>query len=350
MLGTMSTATRIVFLALLTTALTSLGTGRAAAQETEYDPQGHRLAPTAIPDGYAVPDAGAPAAAAPPTGGAPATQGTPAIDATGAVAAVPPPPAPDAPPPGPYRLADDATPHYPQAAATDPEGDSTDAGVRIPARIAARLRVLDRDYTALSVGGSSGVVDGILSIVTGALSIVLGAVLPDTANSFATYFYVFGVGNIAHGIVNLFITPDPSDPALIFAHMPMGDVDEVKARLRFGEDALETLADRSRLSRILEGSLDIATGVAFIPFYLGPRDYAFSGDYLDIVVMTAALIRVISGVATLVVRSDAERRWDAYGALREELRLQRQRQRRVHASVGAAPLPGGGAVTFSGTF
>ena len=344
MLLPMLTATRIVLLALLATALTPLVVSQVAAQETEYDPQGRRLAPAPVPDGYAPPDAAVPANPAPPSVVPPAV-------APSDEAAIPPPPdgTPQVPP-GPYATPTDDTPHYPGATRAGRDDETTDEGVRIPSRVSARLRALDRDYTALSMRGSNGVVDGILSIVTGGLSIVLGAVLPDSANGFATYFYVFGAGNIAHGLVNLLVTPDPVDAALIYTHMPMRNVDEVKARLRFGESSLESLADRSRIGRILEGSIDIATGVAFIPFYLGPRDYAFTGDVLDIVVMSAALIRVISGVATLITSSDAERRWNAYDGLRQELRLQRQQQRGLRANVGAAPLPGGGAVTVGGSF
>lgn len=349
MLGPMYTARQFALLALLTAALTSFAATRAAAQETEYDPEGRQLAPSAVPDGYV--DAGvSPPADAPPTSAPPAD-----TSPSGAPppSAIPAPPSDElAAPPGAYRLQGDPTPHYPRAAPADVDGAdaTTDQGVRIPPRVLARLRALDRDYTALSVRGSSGIVDGILSIVTGGLSIAIGAVLPDAANGYATYLYVFGAGNVAHGIVNLFISPDPVDPALIFAHMPMGSVSEVKARLRFGEQSLEGLADSARLGRILEGSLDIATGVAFVPFYLAPRDYKLDGGILDIVVLTAALIRVISGVATLVVRSEIERRWSAYEALRAELRLQRESRRAVHAELGASPLPGGGAVTLSGSF
>jgi|GEM_PF-4208152 len=356
MLVDMFTPMRIVLLALLMAAPTLTVAARAAAQETEYDPQGRRIPPAAVPDGYVGAD-DAPPAATPPAATAPAAIPPAATPPSGiappgappADAIPPPPPAPDTPP-SPYRVEADDTPRYPRAAPSEQLDDTTDAGVRLPSRISARLRALDRDYTALSMRGSNGLVDGILSIVTGGLSIALGAVLPDSANGFATYFYVFGAGNIAHGLVDLFITPDPVEPALIFAHMPMGTVDEVKARLRFGEQSLETLADRSRLGRILEGSLDIATGVAFIPFYLGPRDYAFTGDILDIVVMTAALIRVISGVATLIMRTDAERRWSAYATLRDDLRERHRQRSRVRADIGAAPLPGGGAVTLVGTF
>ena len=351
MLVGMFTPTRIVLLALLMMAPTLTVAAHAAAQETEYDPLGRRIAPAAVPDGYVAADDAPPTAsppvATPPAATAPsgeAPQGAPPADAI-----PPPPPAPDAPP-SPYRIDADDTPRYPRAAPSEQLDDTTDVGVRLPSRISARLRALGRDYAALSMRGSGGLVDGILSIVTGGLSIALGAVLPDTANDFATYLYVFGAGNIAHGLVDLFITPDPVEPALIFAHMPMGTVDEVKARLRFGEQSLEALADRSRLGRILEGSLDIATGVAFIPFYLGPRDYALTGEFLEIALMTMGLIRIISGVATLIIRTEAERRWSWYETLRDELRDRRRQRSPVRADIGAAPLPGGGAVTLVGTF
>jgi len=329
-------------------AVALLASAHAAAQETEYDPEGRPLPRRAPSEATAVPDEDD--VAAPPAPPTTATAASPATSTAPAPTAIPPAPgAPEAAPPAPYGVPSPLAPRYPQAA--DDAGDDADFTpmVRVPPRITARLRALDRDYTALSARGSSGLVDGILSVVTGGLSIVLGALLPDTSNGFATYFYVFGAGNIAHGIVDIAVTPDPVEPALVFAHMPMRDVDEVKARLRYGEQSLESLAFRARLGRILEGSLDIATGVAFIPFYLGPRDYAFSGDVLDILMVTAALIRVVSGVATMLSPTDAERRWDAYGNLRERLRRERRERPRQAPRVGATSLPGGGLLTLTGT-
>ena len=328
----MSLATRSAVFALLTITIALRPAAHAAAQETEYDPEGRRLPPATAPaspvDEDDLEDAPVPALPVP--------------------AALPPPP--DAAPPATYGAPTPPAPRYPRADIDPAFGDEAglEPTLRIPPRITARLRALDRDYAALSARGSSGLVDGILSVVTGGLSVVLGAVLPDTSAGFATYFYVFGAGNIAHGIVDIAVTPDPVEPALVFAHMPMRSVDEVKARLRYGEESLASLANRARIGRILEGSLDIATGVAFIPFYLGPRDYAFTGDVLDILMMTAALIRVVSGVATLLTRTDAERRQDAYEHLRDQLRRERRARPRADLRVGAAPLPGGGLLTVSG--
>jgi hypothetical protein len=338
----MSFLTRSASRALLAMVLIFAVGARAAAQETEYDPEGRplpRRAPAAAP------------AAVDEADTAPATATITPPPAPVPTAVPPAPGAPVASPPAPYGAAPVPAPRYPDAIGADDVGDDADFAplVRVPPRITARLRALDRDYTALSARGSSGLVDGILSVVTGGLSIVLGALLPDTSNGFATYFYVFGAGNIAHGIVDIAVTPDPVEPALLFAHMPMRDVDEVKARLRFGEQSLESLAGRARIGRILEGSLDIATGVAFIPFYLGPRDYAFSGDVLDILMVTAALIRVVSGVATMLSPTDAERRWSAYDRLRDQLRRERRARPRQAPRVGAATLPGGGLLTLTGT-
>jgi hypothetical protein len=337
----MSCPTRSAVCALLAFALILAAVPRASAQETEYDPEGRPLPRTSPVPAALVADDG---------DTAPPTATTPAPSSPTATTDVPPAPgATAATPPAPYGAPSSAAPRYPGVDG-DADADADFAPmVRVPPRITARLRALDRDYTALSARGSSGLVDGILSVVTGGLSIVLGALLPDTSNGFATYFYVFGAGNIAHGIVDIAVTPDPVEPALVFAHMPMRDVDEVKARLRYGEQALESLAFRSRLGRILEGSLDIATGVAFIPFYLGPRDYAFSGDVLDILMITAALIRVVSGVATMLSPTDAERRYDAYDSLRDRLRRERRERPQQAPRVGAASLPGGGLLTLTGT-
>jgi hypothetical protein len=288
-----------------------------------------------------------------------ATETPPAYDAP-----VPAPPAAQPPPDGGAR--------YPSGEGARPEGFAdADAEIRIPPRIATRLRVLESDFNALAARGGNSIVDGVLSILTGGLTITLAVLLADEPNIPEEYLYLYGGATVARGIIDLVLMPNPSDAAIAFAHMPMGSPREVMTRLRYGETELESLADRTRMTRIIDASLNIGVGVAVIPLWFGPRDYEIQP--FDWFIIIGSAISVISGLINLLSRSEAERRWSAYEELRDRLRreqAQDRRRRRGSGSdgdtgppdgqmpaagtlqVGAAPLPDGhgGAAVLSGRF
>jgi hypothetical protein len=143
---------------------------------------------------------------------------------------------------------------------------------------------------------------------------------------------------VARGIVDLTIMPNAQDAAIAFAHMPMTTVPEVRDRLRYGEHELESLADRTRHARVLDASISIGVGAAFVPLYLGPNDWKVN-DAVDYFVLIGSAISVISGLINLLTRSEAERRWAAYRELRSRLireHRERVRQRRLNG-VRSAP-------------
>ena len=226
--------------------------------------------------------------------------------------------------------------------------------LRLPADVRTRFRVLTHDLDELAAKGGSRVADGVLSIVTGGLSITLGVFLDDHQPVLGSYLYLFGGANVARGIIDLLVTPDPHTPALEFSHMPMRNVQEAKERLAFGEAALERLAYRSRLTRILDAAVSTLAGVAFVPVYLARRDGEPSIDTMGYFVMIGAGISVISGVISLTTPSDAERRWNVYSELRRRLASERrssQARPQRHASLLPKPriglLPGGAALGLS---
>ncbi|MEM9194093.1 MAG: hypothetical protein AAGF12_33270, partial [Myxococcota bacterium] len=247
-------------------------------------------------------------------------------------------------------------------------------GVQIPSRIATRLRVLDADFAHLAARGGGGIVDGVLSIVSGGLSITLGVIV-DGPSGIREYLFVFGAAGVARGILGLVLRPDPSGAATTYGHMPMETMNDVEARLRFGEQELESLADRSRLLRILDAAINIASGVAIIPIYLGPNDFTVP-DVFGAIVLIGAGVSVISGVINLFTRTEAEKRWSAYEELRERLGERDRRQRRRNQrngepdeldaydsaqllrppemgpqlQFGLGAMPSGGAITLGGTF
>ncbi|MDQ3035349.1 MAG: hypothetical protein M3Y87_23295 [Myxococcota bacterium] len=200
---------------------------------------------------------------------------------------------------------------------------TTDAGVRIPSGMATRLRALDSDFQVLAARGGGSIVDGILGILTGGLSITVGILLinePAGAGglNMSPYLFTYGGASAVRGILSLVLMTNPSGPAIAFAHMPMTTMDEVRARLDYGERELAGLADRSRISRILDGSLNVAVGLAIIPIYLGPNNFEIRATF-DWFVLIGAGISAISGVITLLSSTEAERRWSAYEELRDRL-------------------------------
>jgi hypothetical protein len=198
---------------------------------------------------------------------------------------------------------------------------TTDAGVRIPSGMATRLRALDSDFQVLAARGGGSIVDGILGILTGGLSITLGILLlnePAIEVNMSPYLFTYGGASAVRGILSLVLMTNPSGAAIAFAHMPMTNMDEVRARLDYGERELANLADQSRLSRLLDGSINVAVGLAIIPIYLGPNNFEIVNTF-DWFVLIGAGISAISGVITLLSSTEAERRWSAYAELRDRL-------------------------------
>lgn len=195
-------------------------------------------------------------------------------------------------------------------------------GFQLRASIAARTRAVGTDLQVLSLRGGSGVVDGVLALVMGATTIGIGVAidLSDSAPgpSLTPYLYVYGGAGVVRGILGFAFMQDPSSAAVQFTHMPMTNLAEVRARLRYGERELESLARNAELARILDGSLSIATGLAVVPIYLGPTNFAFTSAF-DYFVLIGAAVSVTTGTITLFSTNEAERRWSSYRDLRDRL-------------------------------
>lgn len=227
-------------------------------------------------------------------------------------------------PPPPGSAQPGAGIQYPGDPAARRRAMTTDAGVRIPSGIATRLRALDSDFQVLAARGGGSIVDGVLGILTGGLTITIGILLWNEPTgsgglNMSPYLFTYGGASAVRGILDLVLITNPSGPAITFAHMPMTTMDEVQARLDYGERELASLADRARLSRILDGSINIAVGLAIIPIYLGPNNFEVVNTF-DWFVLIGAGISAISGVITLLSSTEAERRWSAYEELRDRLR------------------------------
>lgn len=243
--------------------------------------------------------------------------------------------------PGAQDLGDNPEVPAPQIA----EGESN---VRVPSRTATRLRVVGSSLRALAARGGNKLVDGILSLTSGALVIGIAGWQWSEDKQLGGYLMLYGVANVARGLIDLVLTPNASRYSIEFTHMPRTNLDEVETALGFGENALEEMAKRTRLARILDASLNIGVGAAVIPLYLAPNDFEID-DPFDYFVIIGSGISIISGLISLATRSDAERRWQAYRDLRD--RLEREETSRVQFR-GASPvvMRGGAALSTQWTF
>lgn len=211
-----------------------------------------------------------------------------------------------------------------------PYAGADDVERAVEGPISTRLRALDGNLRSLAARGGPNVFGPILSILSGAGSFTLGAFVQEPLNYF---LYTFGVASAARGVLELALAPNASDDAVTFQNMPMTTREEVLARLRYGESALEGLAERAAILRYTTGGLNVAGGLAVIPAYLAPNDWELTSG-LDAFVLIGAGVSVISGVITLLSTSAEEQRWQAYERLRDRLE-----DADVQAAVPQAPAP-----------
>ena len=194
--------------------------------------------------------------------------------------------------------------------------------LQIRSSISTRLRSLDADLQVLAARGGGSVVDGVLAIVMGATSVGIGIFMDVSGSapgpSMTPYLYLYGGAGIVRGVLDFVFMRNPSSIAITYTHMPMGSLGEVRARLRFGEHELESLAQTAEIARIIDGALSIGTGLAVVPVYLGPTNFSFSSAF-DYFVLIGAAVSATTGIITLFSANEAERRWSAYRELRERL-------------------------------
>ncbi len=231
-------------------------------------------------------------------------------------------------------------PQYPAQSPAEPSRED----IGISPSIATRLRVLESNLTVLGNRGTSPL-NGIVSLITGGVTVGIAGWQWSENPDAASYLMVWGSSYVVRGVLELAIRPNANTRAIEYAHMPMNSQEEVMARLAYGEEALESIARRTRLKRILRGSLNMAVGALVIPVYFVPRDWSFSNPF-DYLVLLSSGISVISGLIDLISRSDAERRWSAYQDLRARL------ENEVLVLRGVAPLaaPGGAGLAADFVF
>lgn len=270
-------------------------------------------------------------------GAAAQAAGEPAVPPPPSNYAVPPPP----PAPPRYPAAPDlSAPVTPDAAAASTDVASEAPQLRIPSHVATRLRVLSTDINTLATRGGGGIADGVFSIITGGTLIALGALFSANGQTYlAPSLYVFGGASISRGLIDLILVPNPYNLMLEYGHMPMGSVEQVKARLRFGEHGLEELASRNRLARLLDGAINIGAGATLIGLTVSARSgndagvTDSNGTVLLVLGVIGAATLIVGGTISLLTSTDSERRWEAYQGLRDRLAQERALERARRSSI-----------------
>ncbi len=190
----------------------------------------------------------------------------------------------------------------------------------LPPRIATRQRALELSLATLSAGSEGRVVSGAVQVALGASFIAVGAfVQSEVARSL---LILLGAGSLARGTIQLTLAPAAEQPSRDYAAMPMATGEQVRARIRFGEQQLEQLALAARRTRIVDGSVTMLVATSYVPllWWLERREqssYRFGDSAFDYVGLAISVINFGSGLVTALVRSEAEKRADAYRELKQ---------------------------------
>lgn len=189
-------------------------------------------------------------------------------------------------------------------------------------RLADRMRALDASWAVL---GSQGLnyTSAVLSLVLGAAQVVIGGVLLEVGGGFdlfAPVFITMGSIQVARAIVVDFILrPNPQPTAIRYASMPGGTRAQRLARLRYGEEQLESLAEQSAIIRYVDSGITLAGAAVLVGAYFAIREDSIGGDFqpYELLFFIGPAVSVVVSLINLFTPSNAERRWDAYRQMRE---------------------------------
>ncbi len=237
------------------------------------------------------------------------------------------------------------------AQANEPaEDEPVDPGAPPTLEVRNRIRALDATWATMGLAGGPNIGSAILQMVGSGIQIGLGALLLELgtpgAADFAPYFFVLGGTSILRTVlVEFMLRPDPRGVAIQYQNMPDATRAQALARMRYGEQQLRGIAEQSLIMRMVDGGLNIASGLAVIPAYLVPRNF----ELLDFewLVLIGPAFAVVSGIITLATPSPAERRWEAYDAMRRRLEAQRGRGR-ASLELEALRMPAADGPSFGG--
>lgn len=190
----------------------------------------------------------------------------------------------------------------------------------VDAQINDRLRMLDASWNVLGAQGLN-YTNSVLSLIVGAAQVVIGGVFLEVGppwDFIAPIFMVTGGVQVARTIVVDFILrPNPQPVGLEYMAMSSGTRQERLARLRFGEEQLERLADQSATLRYVDSGINVAGAGALVAAYFAMRPSGTDFDPVELIFFVGPAISLVMAVINLFTPSNAERRWDAYRQMRE---------------------------------
>ena len=114
-----------------------------------------------------------------------------------------------------------------------------------------------------------------------------------------------------------------------FSGMPEDTPDQIRQKFHYGDRRFEELAEERRRGRFIGGGASLLVGVANLAWFP-------SEETSRMVIFASSLV---SGVTTLLVKSEEERRYETYRRAREDLRACVADPR---IRFGLAPIPAGG--------
>ena len=188
--------------------------------------------------------------------------------------------------------------------------------------LADRLRVLDASWGVLGAQGLN-YTNSVLSLIVGAAQVVIGGVMLEVGppwDSVAPIFMVTGGVQVARTIiVDFILRPNPQPIAFQYAGMPNGTRAQRLARLRYGEEQLQSLAEQSAVLRYVDSGINVAGAGALVGAYFGLRPSGRDFDPIELIFFIGPAVSLVIAVINLFTPSNAERRWDAYSQMRERM-------------------------------
>jgi len=209
---------------------------------------------------------------------------------------------------------------------------ATTGALPAPRRVSltrARLRLLDASFAGLAARSSSQrILDGIVALGAGAVMAGSTFVIPATTGGTDLRLWLWATSGYLglQGIVNLVWAPARERMSREYEAMPVATAAQRRARMRFGERALDEIAADGQRRRILAGIANIAaTGglltVAYSDAIFNGTPHTFS--LTDAVVLTYGGVAVILHVVQMLSQSEEERLRNAYFQQLQMLRAER---------------------------
>lgn len=115
-----------------------------------------------------------------------------------------------------------------------------------------------------------------------------------------------------------------------FSGMPENTPDQIRQKFYYGDRRFEELAEQKRRGRFIGGGASLLVGVANLAWFDPSEERARMAVFVG---------SLVSGVTTLLVKSEEERRYETYRRAREDMTAYAADPR---IRFGLAPIPTGG--------